>query len=306
MGKKAENTVKPSISLMLIDGESLVHRAYYAYSNGDRALKTADGRLSGGFYGFFSMLLTRLRRYKPTRFTVCWGDRRSNLHRLKLCPEYKSNRGSKPLDLVTQMNDVKLALLWMGVEQYWSDGYEGDDVIAFLSSAFLKNATPESKLIVVTSDKDMLQLVCDRLMVLSPGNSGDVEFTPKKVIEKFSVKPEFIPDYLTLVGDESDGIMGVKGVGDVTAWNLLNEYGPIKQWFNTIEDLPVLPHIKKSLLESREVMVRNKKLISLKNVNLELREVDDLEGDFTCADDVFDRYDMKKTRPSDFSEFIPT
>lgn len=298
--------IKDNLGLMIVDGDYLFYRAHFAYSvyHGPQgALKTSTGLDSGAFYGFFSMLLRKIETYSPKQIIICWGDKRSNLERRKLFSSYKESRVSMSSDFFSQLLDVKEALFLMNIEQYLNIGYEADDIIATFAHKFEqdKKLNDSEMCMIVSNDKDLLQLVTDKIFVTSSSSGrvkGDVIYTVEKVVEKFGVPPNILADYLSLVGDNSDGIPGVDGVGPRTAVKLLLENGPIKNWIGRLSDVNIKDSIKNKISQSLQQLVINKKLISLKSVNLIPILVEFKDSlSYKSASEVFDKYEMRKIRP---------
>ncbi len=299
---KQNSLFSDKIDLLLIDGEYSLYRSHFAYSKPGIFLSTSSGTPSGAFYGFFSSLYKWLDTYGAESNIICWGSKRSDLRRRDLLPSYKSHRLQMPSELYNQEKDVKKALHMMQFPQYVSAGYEADDVIArFVYSSSI--AYPERKVIIITADKDMRQLITESVKVIKPDSKGDVIFNTTKVREDFGVGPELLSDYLSLLGDDVDGIEGIPSIGEKTAAKLLQDNGGIKNWFNDIENINATDKIKKMLSENKDRLVLNKRLISLAEsktitVNI-LNEVEENE----TAEEIFDRYEMKKFRPEQFLKY---
>jgi len=286
-----------NIDLMLVDAEHAAYRAYYVHTVPGHELMTSRGTLSGCFYGFFSILKKKIEEYGPKDLVVCWGDKTVNLKRRKIYPSYKLNRTTKPMDFVNQVEDIKYALYLMMIEQCYSPEYEADDVIATISNRFLDDSSGD--VIILSGDKDMCQLVSDRVFVLNPksgGKSQDVLLDREKVFEKFGVYPELLADYLTLLGDDTDNIPGVSGIGEKTATKILVENGPIRNWIQSIDMITASDKVKSSLKETVQQLFISKRLISLTHSSVDLKGVVDTNP-YESADEIFDKYEMKKIRP---------
>jgi len=291
--------------LLIIDADYICHRAYHAYTNPmtpASILKTRSGILSGVFFGFFSLLLRKIEEYDPTIVAVAWGDQRDNLWRKDVLPTYKHGRSIMPDEFRSQIEDIKLALCALPVDQYFSPRYEADDIIAKLVQ--VAKEVGKKGVYIATRDKDMFQLVDSTTTVLNLGvkaNVRDEEFTPDKVEEKFGVGPELIADYLSLIGDTADGIDGVKGIGPKTAVDILKKNGPIKTWYCSIPSINASEKVKSSLWEAREQLYINKRVISLKNAmyKIELQTIF-YDVDLKFCTELFDKYQMQKIRPENF------
>jgi DNA polymerase-1 len=292
----------PKSTLLIVDSESLVHRAYHAFTDSQDPLRTTSGLLSGAFYGFFNMLQTQIELYAPETILFSWGDKRSNLLRRKIYPEYKGNRPEESkIGLQEQIFDIKLSLGSMGFLQYWSPGYEADDVIAELAKKYssqFQSFGSKSKIVILSADKDMLQLVDARITVATFSNNNFTEYDTDKVLNKFGVTPDYLSDYFSLIGDNSDNVPGVEGIGPKIAYKLLNDNGKIQVWFNNIPNINATDSVKQKLINNRETLVLSKKLISLKLHSTPLQKLD--FNTIASPDFIFDKYEMKKLRPHNF------
>lgn len=304
---------KSTNNILVVDGDYLAHRAFYAFSRPGNMLMTKTGKYSGCFYGFFSILLERIATYGIAEVLVCWGDTRENLFRRDIYVAYKEGRHSMPEYYREQEQDIKKALFCMGFKQYVAEKYEGDDVIAavvshtlyLLKSQYADKAADVKKIMILSGDKDMFQLISNKVFVIggSSTTSGDIVYTCEKVFEKFGVVPELFSDYLTLVGDSTDNVPGVRGIGPKNAAFLLNTYGPIKMWFNGIEYLDISDKQKRLLLDGRESMVLSKKLVNLKNktyLTVPFIPLDYTFQNMVTPEYFFDKYEMSKIRPHSF------
>ena len=313
-----EELPKKTQNYLVLDCDSVAHRAYYAFTRKDYARRTADGILSGCFYGFFLQLLKQMKDVAPAEIALCWGDKRDNLLRRKIYPQYKIHRGDKPEGLDDQILDIKKTLFSMGFSQVCSFGYEGDDVVAVKVKFYkkLKQPLPEkvdSKIYIVSNDKDMRQLIDKDVVVIemtSGYKTSDIYHNEDTVFKFFGVKPELLADYLTLIGDSSDNIPGVRGIGPTTAADLLNTNGPIYDWFDKIPEIQATDNIKNKLLINRSQMCLSKSLISLKEVDIPLQSIIFPTKDiFTVLtppmiepspDFYFDKYGIEYPRPYEF------
>jgi len=205
-------------TVYLLDGSSFVYRSFFALPQ----LSTKDGFPTSAIYGFLRGILAIMKSENPKCFLVVF-DSPAPTKREKVYREYKINRPKMPDPLKIQIPVIKELLKLMGVPILEREGYEADDIIGFLALKFAN----EGKVVkIYTPDKDMLQLVGDRIMIINPMN-GEV-FNRDKVVEKFGVEPAKIPDYLALVGDKVDNIEGIKGVGPKKAVEIIRKYGGIE------------------------------------------------------------------------------
>jgi DNA polymerase-1 len=227
MGEIMENRI------VIIDGNSLINRAYYAIKN---PMITKDGLYTHAVYGFVNMLGKLLKEYEPSYIAVAF-DRKAPTFRHIEFEEYKAGRKKMPMELAMQMPLLKDVLEAMNIKIYEIDTFEADDIIGSLTDFSEANGLHP---LVITGDKDELQLVSDMTTVLitKKGLSEFDFFTPEKVHEKYGFGPEKIIDFKGLMGDQSDNIPGVPGIGEKTAQKLILEYGTIENMIENIDNYP--------------------------------------------------------------------
>ena len=274
-----------SPDVLIIDADHCAYRAFYAHQE----LRTSDGVLSGAFYGFLSIIKKQMNTTAPKRIILAWSARNSGNVRKAIYPDYKKGRHHHDT-YFTQATDLQKFFAFLGWEQvYNNEGYETDDVIATLSQSISHNTGQQ--VIILSGDLDFMQLVNDNVVCLVPGNSKkpDVFYTREKVIERWGVPPEQIADLYSLTGDESDNIVGLPLFGEKTASKLLQENGPIKTWFNKMDFIHASPKQIATLKENKDRLLLNKRLISLKNSNV---DVSNLSATYTpdFAGDIFEKY----------------
>jgi DNA polymerase-1 len=207
--------------LLLIDAMNLVFRAYFAFVK--RPLRTTEGFNTGAIFGFVKMVRKALEDVDPTHVAVAFEG--GPTFRNELYPEYKANRAAAPDELKAQVEPVKEIAEAMGISVLEAPGAEADDVIATLA----RKAEGFDEVVILTGDKDLMQLVNDRVHILAPksGVTDVEELDSEQVREKTGVRPEQIRDLLTLAGDSSDNVPGVSGIGNKTAAKLLAEFGTL-------------------------------------------------------------------------------
>ena len=211
----------------LVDGSSYIYRAYYAI----RHLSNSRGEATNAVYGFTNMLMTLLREEQPDRIAVIF-DAKGPTFRKELYPEYKANRSAMPEDLVPQVPLIKDVVRAFNIPGLELAGYEADDIIATLAKRY---AAQGLDITVVTGDKDLMQIVDERVRLLDTMKgkvSGRAE-----VIERFGVPPEQVLEILGLAGDSSDNIPGVPGIGEKTAGSLIQEFGSIEKLLANIDQV---------------------------------------------------------------------
>ena len=210
----------------LIDGHSMAFRAFFALPLDGGRFRTKSGQPTNAVYGFTSMLIKLLKEEAPGYVAAAFDVSRQTF-RAEMYPEYKAQRSSAPDDFRGQVDVVKDVLAAMGIPTMAQEGYEADDIIATMTT----RAQAEGfKVLIVTGDRDALQLVNDDVTVLYPrkGVSDLTRFTPEEVEAKYGLTPAQYPDYAALRGDPSDNLPGIPGVGEKTASKWIREYGSLE------------------------------------------------------------------------------
>ncbi len=214
--------MKSSPQLCLLDGSSYIYRAYY----GIRDLATTGGMPTNAIFGFTRMLLDLLRENRPDYLAVVFDRPREETFRREIYPEYKANRDEMPEDLVPQISYIKQMVQTLNIPALEAPGFEADDLIATLAR---QHAADGLEVTVVTGDKDLLQIVNERICLLD--TMKDKRSGPQEVLERFGVGPELVPDVLGLAGDTSDNIPGVPGIGEKTAAGLIQQFDSLEGVF---------------------------------------------------------------------------
>ena len=219
-------------TVVLVDGFGLIFRAYHALPP---TLTTGSGEQTNAVYGFASMLLDVLAARKPDYAFIALEGGRTFRH--DLLPEYKGTRAETPADLIAQIGRVRELIAALGIPIKQRDTFEADDIIGSLAHRF---AREDLNVVIVTGDSDLLQLVEDNVLAVLPGTRrfGDFrEYDTAAVIERFGFAPSLIPDYKALVGDTSDNIPGVAGIGDKTAKALIAKFGSLEEIVAHIDEV---------------------------------------------------------------------
>ncbi len=224
-------------TIFLLDGHALAYRTYFALTRGGTGGQhwiTRDGEPTAGVYGFASVLLRILEQERPDYLMVAFDTGKT--FRDELYSDYKGTREKMPDDLVIQMVRVRQLVDAFNIPRLELEGYEADDV---LGSVAVKAVDAGLGVKIITGDKDLLQLVNDRVMVSLPGRSlSDAkDYLLDDVIEFIGVRPDQIVDFKALVGDKSDNIPGVRGVGEKTAVKLLTEYDTLENIYANLENI---------------------------------------------------------------------
>ncbi|MGO9381022.1 MAG: DNA polymerase I [Mycobacterium sp.] len=253
--KATADTAKPT--LMLLDGNSLAFRAFYALPAEN--FKTRGGLTTNAVYGFTAMLINLLRDEAPTHIAAAFDVSRQTF-RSERYPEYKANRSSTPDEFHGQIDITKEVLGALGITVLAEAGFEADDLIATLAT----QAENEGyRVLVVSGDRDSLQLVSDDVTVLYPrkGVSELTRFTPEAVVEKYGLTPTQYPDFAALRGDPSDNLPGIPGVGEKTAAKWIAEYGSLQELVDNVDS--VRGKVGDALRANLASVVRNRELTDL-------------------------------------------
>ena len=236
------------MKLMVLDGNSILNRAYY----GIRPLSTRDGLYTHAVYGFITTLQRLLDEENPEALCVTF-DRREPTFRHRADAEYKAQRKPMPPELAMQLPVMKQVLSAMSVPCYELAGYEADDLIGTISR---KCQAAGWDCVIVTGDKDSLQLITDRtkvkLVSTRMGQTTTKDMTPETFREQYGFDPIHMIDLKALMGDTSDNIPGVPGVGEKTAMALVQEYGAIDEIYRLLPDLHAKPAAIRKLTEGEE------------------------------------------------------
>ncbi len=234
----------------LIDGSSYIYRAYYAI----RHLSNSKGMATNAIYGFTKMLMKVAREEAPDHLAVIF-DAKGPTFRKEIYPEYKTNRAAMPEDLVSQIPYIKDVVRAFNIPALEKPGYEADDIIATLARRF---ADEGMEVTVVTGDKDLMQIVSDRVRMLD--TMKDKVFGPAEVAERFC-SPAQVIEIQALAGDSSDNVPGVPGIGEKTAKTLIEQFGTID---NLLANLDQLKGKRRENLEAYAEQARlSKKLVTL-------------------------------------------
>ena len=234
-----------SVRIYLIDGYSLLYRAFYALP---QSISTSSGLPTNALYGFTSMLLKLLDTEEEVGLGVVW-DGGMPEFRLKIFPEYKAQRSAMPEELRSQVDHMDEILDAMNVPAITAEGFEADDALATMS----RQVPDDDELYIVTGDQDAMQLVDGRVKVLrtTRGVSETKTYGRDEVVEEYGVTPEQIPDYKALTGDSSDNIPGVRGIGPKGAANLLEQFGTLDGVYENLENISA-KGTRKKLEDGRE------------------------------------------------------
>ncbi len=243
--------------LLLLDGHSLAYRAFFALPIEN--FSTTTGQPTNAVYGFTAMLINVLRDEKPTHVAVAF-DRGEPTFRHEQWVEYKANRRETPEDFRSQLSLIFEVLDALGIRRLSAPGYEADDLIATLAT---QAAAEKMDVLIVTGDRDVLQLVSDRVTVLMTrrGITEMTRFTPDTVQEKYGLSPSQYPDFAAVRGDPSDNLPGIPGVGEKTATKWIAEFGSLANLVDRVDE--VKGKAGDALREHLASVLRNRQLTSL-------------------------------------------
>ena len=245
--------------LTLIDGNSLLFRAYYGVHS---RLTRTDGTPTGAVYGFFNMVLPVFAAAKPNDSFVCVFDASRISFRQDIYPEYKMNRSETPADLVAQGVMIRTGLADMGIPVLCIPGVEADDVIATLAQINTNDKTR-----IITSDKDLMQLINDRVFLYDGMKSKEIH--EPEVLEKFGVRPTQVIDVQSLMGDSTDNVPGVHGIGPKKAAELINRFETLDNLYSHIDEIEN-ERTRNMLRDNRDMAYISRQLVTLKtDVNLD-------------------------------------
>ena len=236
------------MNLMILDGNSIVNRAFY----GVRPLTAPDGTPTNAVYGFLTILQRLLDEVAPDAVCVAF-DLKEPTFRHRAYEGYKAQRKPMPEDLAAQMPVLKEVLDAMGIRRYEIPGYEADDILGTVAAVCEKQGWSCT---VVTGDKDSLQLISDRTTVCNvrtaKGQTDTIFYTPQRFEEEYGFTSEKMVDLKALMGDSSDNIPGVPGIGEKTAMDLVQHYGGIEQIYADLGALEIKEGVRKKLAEGEE------------------------------------------------------
>jgi DNA polymerase-1 len=245
--------------IYLLDGHALAYRAYFALTRGSSsAFTTHAGEPTAGVFGFTSILLRLLEQDHPDYLAVTFDTGKT--FRDNIFPEYKGTRAKMPDDLRPQMERIRQIVDAFNIPRLEMEGYEADDILGSLARRLAADGYGVK---IITGDRDLLQLVNERILVNLPGRTiaEAKDYFPKDVVELFGVKPEQVVDFKALVGDKSDNIPGVSGIGEKTAATLLATYGTLDNIYAHLDNIG--ESVRKKLAANQENAYLSQKLATI-------------------------------------------
>ena len=245
-----------STPILLVDSFAQIYRCYHAV----RHLSTADGVPTNAVFAMTKFLL-KLEKEHPSENGAFVFDKGRPRFRMELAPDYKANRPPMPEELQIQLPVIRELIQDFGWAIVEHDGYEADDLIGSIASAF-----PAHRVVIFSGDKDLSQVIDDRVEMLVPDPAGSVtKRGVEEVLKKFGVPPSGIVDYLALIGDASDNIPGVEGVGPKTAAALLQQFGSGEELFRRLDEVK-RESLRAKLAGAKDLFEKNVRLVTLDTV----------------------------------------
>ena len=272
--------------LFLIDGSSLIYRTYFALP----PLSNSKGEPTGATYGFIRIILNLLENNNIEYIGVTF-DKGVAQYRIDKLPSYKENRPKAPDELSIQKERVKEILNYLGIKVLEYPGFEGDDIIGTLTKIASKKSFYT---VIVTADKDLLQLLSDKCEVVltKKGITELVKYTKEKFIQEYKIEPSRLPEIKALIGDPSDNIPNVPGIGEKTGIKLLQDYNSLEDLFNNLPSGKIgeiIKDYKEQILISREVAKIKDDMI----LNIEIEDLKKKEADVQKIINVFSELDFR-------------
>ena len=262
--------------LLVIDGNSIANRAFY----GIKLLTTKDGRYTNAIYGFLNILLSLLKEYQPDEVAVAF-DLKAPTFRHKMYDGYKATRHAMPEELAQQMPVLKQLLADLGYRTVTAEGWEADDILGTLAAAC---AARKDDCFLATGDRDSLQLVSESTTVLLAatvmGRSKTVVMDEDAIQEKYGLAPKQLIEVKSLMGDTSDNIPGVKGIGEKTALSLVQTFGSLEGVYQNIDDKRIKPKQREHLLEDKPMAELSHTLGTIRTD----APIDTAEGSYTVGE----------------------
>ncbi|KNY25222.1 5'-3' exonuclease, resolvase-like domain-containing protein [Pseudobacteroides cellulosolvens ATCC 35603 = DSM 2933] len=247
--------------LMLIDGNSILNRAFYGLQ-GKEILATSDGLFTNAVFGFINIMNKYLDEENPGYLCVAF-DLKAPTFRHKEFDGYKANRKGMPKELAVQVPVIKEVLDAMNIKRLEYEGFEADDILGTVSLCAEKEGF---EVVILTGDRDSLQLATDRTRIKLPVTKGwkteTEEYNHDKVIERYGVTPELFIDVKGLMGDTSDNIPGVPGIGEKTAIDLVKNFGTIENIYESLDKVEK-KSVKQKLEDNRDLAFLSKRLATI-------------------------------------------
>jgi len=247
------------MKMLAVDGNSILNRAFY----GIKLLSTKDGTYTNAIFGFLNILLKITSDVEPDSVAIAF-DMRAPTFRHKRYDNYKAQRKGMPEELAQQMPILKELLGYLGYTLVQCEGYEADDILGTLAAACTKN---KNECVIATGDKDSLQLIGDyvtvRLATTKMGQADSTLYDTETFRERYGIEPIQLIDLKAIMGDSSDNIPGVKGIGEKGATQLISQYGSVEKIYEQIDTIDVKPAMRQKLIADREMAFLSKELATI-------------------------------------------
>lgn len=278
---------------LIIDGNSIMNRAFYAI----RLLSTKDGLYTNALYGFLNIYYMMLEKINPDYVAVSF-DLSAPTFRHKMYNKYKAGRKSMPDELRMQMPLIKDILRAMTVPIFEIEGYEADDILGTVAK---QNDKKGIQTYILTGDRDSFQLITDLTHVVIPtskmGKTEYTDYTPEVLKEKYGIYPRQVVDVKALMGDSSDNIPGVPGIGEKTAYGIIQKYDTLEYIYNNIDTIDIKPGIRTKLKQEREIADLSKELATINTdvpIDLNYEDVKFTDVNIEELTKIFTRLQFKK------------
>lgn len=244
-------------NILIIDGNSILNRAFF----GIRSMTTAkDGRFTNAIYGLVNVLHRELTALQPAYAAIAF-DMRAPTFRHQMYAPYKATRHGMPEELRAQLEDAKLCASYMGLHRLELEGYEADDILGTVSA--MAEAAPHLHAYILSGDRDLLQLISPHVSVLLAGNAETALMDEQAFTAKYGVSPKQFIDVKALMGDSSDNIPGVAGVGEKTAFRLIAEFGSLDAVYENLEAPSITKGLRAKLEAGRDMAYTSQKLVTI-------------------------------------------
>ncbi len=278
-------------TLYLIDGHALAYRTYFALATAGQRLTTRDGAPTAGIYGFASVLLKLLEQDKPEYLAVAFDTGKT--FRNEMFPGYKATRAKMPDDLRPQIETIREMVDAFGFPRLEKEGAEADDVLGSIAHLAVEKGLGVK---IITGDRDLLQLVEDRVIVNLAGSklSEAKDYTAKDVIESLGVRPDQVIEYKALVGDKSDNIPGVAGIGEKTAVALLEKYPTLDEVYAHLEEIQ--PRVRNLLEKDKANAYLSRDLATIRTnipLVLDLEKARTSHINYAAVEELFQRLEFR-------------
>ena len=240
---------------LVVDGNSILNRAFY----GIRMLTNKSGLPTNAVYGMVTILSKHLEAVKPDYCAIAF-DLKAPTFRHKMYDGYKATRHGMPDDLAVQLPYAKECVKYMGFNVFELEGYEADDILGTLSAQAEESGVFSY---ILTGDRDSLQLISDNTHVLLATNKETIEFGKEEFLSKYGIYPEQFVDVKALMGDSSDNIPGVLGIGEKTAFKLITDFGSLDLVYENYEESSLTKSVKSKLCDGKEKAYMSKELATI-------------------------------------------